>query len=199
MDFRVLAKIISVLIVSIMIILMIKTNFLDNDESNSLGEYPSGLIADQNNESDLALNYGLKINDVAPDFQLKNLAGEQVKLSDYRGQKVLLNFWASWCPPCKEEMPYMQKYYEEYGEKSDMVILAVNMTRVEKGSKEKIGQFVEKYKITFPVLLDDEDGKVMKFYDVRLFPTTYIINSEGVITQTVRMSLDDKKIEEIIN
>ncbi|MGE7922427.1 peroxiredoxin family protein [Viridibacillus arvi] len=178
MNFRALAKITSALIVIFMIIFMIKANFVDKDES---------------------AESGLKINDVAPDFQLKNLAGEQVKLSDYRGQKVLLNFWASWCPPCKEEIPYMQKYYEEYGEKSDMVILAVNMTRVEKGSKEKIGQFVEKYKITFPVLLDDEDGKVMKLYDVRLFPTTYIINSEGVITQTVRMSLDDKKIEEIIN
>lgn len=79
-----------------MIIFMIKTNFIDKDES---------------------AESGLKINDVAPDFQLKNLAGEQVKLSDYRGQKVLLNFWASWCPPCKEEIPYMQKYYEEYGEK----------------------------------------------------------------------------------
>ncbi|MGE7932062.1 peroxiredoxin family protein [Viridibacillus arvi] len=178
MNFRALAKITSAFIVIFMIIFMIKTNFVDKDES---------------------AESGLKINDVAPDFQLKNLAGEQVKLSDYRGQKVLLNFWASWCPPCKEEIPYMQKYFEEYGEKSDMVILAVNMTRVEKGSKEKIGQFVEKYKITFPVLLDDEDGKVMKLYDVRLFPTTYIINSEGVITQTVRMSLDDKKIEEIIN
>ncbi|MGF9979615.1 TlpA disulfide reductase family protein [Viridibacillus arvi] len=178
MNFRALAKITSAFIVIFMIIFMIKTNFVDKDESA---------------ESEL------KINDVAPDFQLKNLAGEQVKLSDYRGQKVLLNFWASWCPPCKEEIPYMQKYYEEYGEKSNMVILAVNMTRVEKGGKEKIAEFVEKNEITFPVLLDDEDGKVMKLYDVRLFPTTYIINSEGVITQKVRMSLDDKKIEEIIN
>ncbi|MGE7919076.1 redoxin domain-containing protein [Viridibacillus sp. NPDC093762] len=178
MNFRALVKIISVCIVIFMIILMIKTNFVDKDES---------------------AESGLEINDVAPDFQLKNLAGEQVKLSDYRGQKVLLNFWASWCPPCKEEIPHMQKYYEEYGEKSDMVILAVNMTRVEKGGKEKIAEFVEKYEMTFPVLVDDNDGKVMKLYDVRSFPTTYIINSEGVITQKVRMSLDDKKIEEIIN
>lgn len=178
MNFRALAKIISAFIVIFMIIFMIKTNFIGKDES---------------------AESGLKINDVAPDFQLKNLAGEQVKLSDYRGQKVLLNFWASWCPPCKEEIPYMQKYYEEYGEKTGTVVLAVNMTRVEKGGKEKIAEFVEKNEITFPVLVDDNDGKVMKLYDVRSFPTTYIINSEGVITQKVRMSLDDKKIEEIIN
>ncbi|MGE7625338.1 peroxiredoxin family protein [Viridibacillus sp. NPDC096237] len=201
MNFRILVKTISVFMIIFMIIFTIKTNFVDKDESIGLEEYPSGLIEDQTNEvvkDSLDSNFGLKINDVAPDFKLKNLTGETVKLSDYRGKKILLNFWASWCPPCIQEMPYMQEYYKEYGDKSDMEILAVNMTRKEVGGIENIEKFIEEYELTFPIVLDDK-GKVMDLYDVRSFPTTYIINKEGIITDIARSPLNDKKIEELIN
>src|SRR5690625_3213867 len=74
---------------------------------------------------------GIEVGDTAPNFTLETLDGEEVKLSDYRGQKVLLNFWATWCPPCRAEMPDMQKYHEE---DDDAVILAVNLTETEKSS-----------------------------------------------------------------
>ena len=70
----------------------------------------------------------------APDFELTTLEGETVKLSDYRGKKVILNFWATWCPPCKAEMPHMQNFYEENKDK-DVEIVAVNLTNMDKGSE----------------------------------------------------------------
>lgn len=201
MNFRVFGTIISAFIIIFMIILTIRTNFFVKDEAAEFEDYRSGLIADQNNESvdsDLVLNYGFEINEAAPDFKLKNLSGETVKLSDYRGKKVLLNFWASWCPPCIQEMPYMQEYYEEYSDKSDVEILAVNMTTSEVGGIGNIEKFIEEYEFTFPVLLDKK-GTVMDLYKVRSFPTTYIINKEGIITDKFNAPLDDKKIEEFIN
>ncbi|WP_267902155.1 peroxiredoxin family protein [Lentibacillus cibarius] len=70
---------------------------------------------------------GLQKGNIAPDFELTTLEGEQVSLSDYRGQRVVLNFWASWCPPCKAEVPDLQKFYEN----KDVEILAVNLTKTE--------------------------------------------------------------------
>lgn len=201
MSFRVMVKIISVLMIISMIIFTIKANFVDKDDSVGLEEYPSGLIEDQTNEvvnGSLETDFGLKINDVAPDFKLKNLSGETVKLSDYRGKKILLNFWASWCPPCIQEMPYMQEYYERYGGKSDMEFLAVNMTRKEVGGIGNIEKFIEEYELTFPIVLDDK-GKVMDLYKIRSFPTTYIINKEGKIIDKTTAPLNDKKIEGLIN
>ncbi|WP_175614633.1 peroxiredoxin family protein, partial [Piscibacillus halophilus] len=83
---------------------------------------------------------GLNIGSMAPDFELKNLEGETVKLSDYRGQKVMLNFWATWCPPCRAEMPDMQKFYEE----KDVVILGVDLFDTET-SLNAIEEFSNKH------------------------------------------------------
>ncbi|MFP4021177.1 MAG: peroxiredoxin family protein, partial [Halanaerobium sp.] len=77
----------------------------------------------QNNTAEVSAEVGTEVGMQAPDFTLKNMDDKEVSLSDYRGQKVFLNFWASWCPPCRQEMPDMQKLHEEYGE--EVVILAV--------------------------------------------------------------------------
>jgi len=125
---------------------------------------------------------GLKKGNTAPDFILESLDGEKRKLSDYRGKKVMLNLWATWCPPCREEMPDMQAFYEQY-QSDDMEILAVNLTSSEK-SMENIESFVHKNGLSFPVLLDPDDH-VSSRYDVFQIPTTYILNADGEIEQKI--------------
>lgn len=195
MNFRVLGTIISILIITALIVIMVKDNIKNESESAQFEEYPSGLVEDQNEINEKG--HLLSKNDVAPDFELKNLSGELMRLSDYKGKKVLLNFWASWCPPCKQEMPYLQKYYEKSKDKSNVEILTVNMIGYERGGIETVEKFVESYDLTFPVLLDESET-VMNLYSVQAFPTTYIINEKGIITDVVIRPLDDNMIEELI-
>ena len=118
----------------------------------------------------------LKVGTVAPDFELQTLDGETVKLSDFRGEKVLLNFWASWCGPCRSEMPDMQKFHEEH---DDVTILAVNLTETET-KPESVDEFLEEYGITFPIL-SDVNSDVSTMYKALALPTSYLIDSEGKI------------------
>lgn len=121
---------------------------------------------------------GVRKGQRAPDFTLANLEGNSMKLSDYQGKRVLLNFWASWCPPCQVEMPHMQRFYEDY-QQQDVVILGVNMTSIEK-HQDDVQQFISKGAYTFPILLDPK-GDVMQAYQVTAYPTTYLLDSSGVI------------------
>ncbi|WP_121615722.1 peroxiredoxin family protein [Virgibacillus halodenitrificans] len=118
---------------------------------------------------------GTEIGDTAPDFELVSTNEEKVKLSDYRGKKVMLNFWATWCPPCREEIPAMQNFYDE----KEIVILAVNLTQTE-AKKQDVVDFMEKHRVTFPVLLD-EASDVSNKYRIQPIPTTYMIDSQGKI------------------
>jgi cytochrome c biogenesis protein CcmG, thiol:disulfide interchange protein DsbE len=109
------------------------------------------------------------------DFELPSLVeGEIVKLSDYRGTPVVVNFWGTWCPPCKEEMPLLQSVYEDYS--PDLVIIGVNAM----DAVGTVEQFVESTNLTFPIALDQE-GKVQSQYLVRGFPTTFFIDKDGVL------------------
>lgn len=121
---------------------------------------------------------GLKIGQQAPDFELKMLDGQSVKLSDYRGKTVMLNFWATWCPPCRAEMPHMQQYYME-NEKEGVVILGVNVTSTEI-SVPVVESWLKEWGITFPIVLD-EHGEVIKTYRVNSYPSTFVIDANGVI------------------
>lgn len=116
---------------------------------------------------------GLRIGMKAPDFELKNLEGDTVKLSDYTGKKVILNFWATWCPPCKAEIPDFQRYYTEAGD--EVQILAVNID-----PQNDVKKFVTDTKVTFPVLLDEKDS-VNRLYKILTIPTTYFIDEEGIV------------------
>jgi peroxiredoxin len=118
---------------------------------------------------------GLEVGNVAPDFQLQTLAGETVKLSDYKGQRVMLNFWATWCPPCRAEMPDMEKFYQKKG----VAILAVNLTETE-ATMQDIHDFVDEFGLTFPILLDKK-MEVATTYQIGPIPTSYMIDSDGII------------------
>lgn len=119
---------------------------------------------------------GIEKGDLAPDFELETMDGEAAKLSDFRGQKVLLNFWATWCPPCRAEMPDMQKFHEDH---DDAVILSVNLTETE-NSVRNIEDFLEEYGITFEVL-SDENTLVANTYNAQALPTSYLIDTTGKI------------------
>ncbi|TCN24868.1 redoxin domain-containing protein [Mesobacillus foraminis] len=121
---------------------------------------------------------GLEVKNRAPDFTLQTLNGDEVKLSDYRGKKVLLNFWATWCPPCKAEMPYMQEMYDKY-KKEGFEILAVNSTVTEKSEKD-VSEFVKKYELSFLIPMD-EKNRVSSDYEILAYPTSFFIDANGVI------------------
>jgi peroxiredoxin len=130
---------------------------------------------------------GLAVGAKAPDFELKTLTGETIKLSNLKGKRVMLNFWATWCPPCKAEMPAMEQFSKQMPK--DIVILAVNID-----PQLDVKGFVDKNKITFPILLDAEDT-VNETYQVLSIPTTYFIDSKGIIQNKYigEMKLDDMK------
>lgn len=112
----------------------------------------------------------------APDFDLPALGGTRVRLSSYRGKVVLLNFWATWCLPCRHEMPAMEALYKEL-RGAGFEILAVS---IDAGGKEAVASFAQELKLTFPILLDP-GMKVMDRFGVRALPTTYLIDHRGKI------------------
>ena len=130
----------------------------------------------------------------APDFELTALDGKTVKLSDYRGKKVILNFWATWCPPCKAEMPHMQNFYEENKDKG-VEILAVNLTNMDKGVDE-VQKFVKEYGLTFTIPLDEE-GVAGTTYQAFTIPTSYILDENGVITKKIVGPMDENMMKEL--
>ncbi len=125
---------------------------------------------------------GIEIGNRAPEFELANLDGKQVRLSDYRGKRVVVNVWATWCPPCKAEIPEMVKFYKEYSN-HNIEILAVNMTNSEK-KVEDVKQFSEDYGINFPILLDRQ-AEVASSYQAFTIPTTYILDKNGIIVDKI--------------
>lgn len=118
---------------------------------------------------------------LAPDFELSTTTGETVKLSDLRGQAVLVNLWATWCPPCRAEMPAIETIYNEYKD-DGLVVLAVNMTYQDTPSN--IAPFLDEYGLTFPILLD-ETGSVGNAYQLRSLPSSFFIDRDGIITEVV--------------
>ena len=122
-----------------------------------------------------AMEYGPEVGKLAPDFTLKKLDGQEVSLSDFRGEPVLLNFWASWCGPCRLEMPFLQEIYEEWSGEG-LVLLAVNLQE-RQGTVE---EFIEGAGYTFPVLLAPSN-KVPLSYNIRGIPATFFIDADGVI------------------
>ena len=125
---------------------------------------------------------GVSIGNLAPDFQLTTFTGDNISLWGLRGKPVLLNFWATWCGPCKFEMPFLQQIHESYSDKG-LVLLAVDF-----GEKpDKIQKFMDTNNVTLTMPMPmDTDGKVTtKTYLVGALPTTFLIDKEGIIRQKV--------------
>ena len=112
----------------------------------------------------------------APGFTVEDINGNKVRLSDFRGKPVIINFWASWCGPCKSEMPDFEELYKEYGK--DIHFLMVNMTDGHKETKEKALKHIESQGYTFPVYFDTQRSAAYS-YGVSTIPATYFVDSEG--------------------
>lgn len=138
---------------------------------------------------------GITPGDQAPDFELEMLNGETAKLSDFKGKRILLNLWASWCPPCREEMPDIQDLHTTYKDDNFMVI-GVNLTTSEK-SIQNVKDFVEDYELTFPIFMD-VNNEVGEAYQAISIPTSVFIDSEGIVQKRVIGSMSRGIIEENI-
>lgn len=142
-------------------------------------------------------NKGTGKGDIAPEFTLTTLDGEEVSLSDYKGKKVVLNFWTSWCPPCKAEMPHMQNYYEDMASEANVEMLAVNLTNKDNGMNQVVS-FVDDYGLSFPIPLDEE-GQVGNAYQVITIPTTYMIDTSGIIQNKIVGPMDEQMLIDYVN
>jgi cytochrome c biogenesis protein CcmG/thiol:disulfide interchange protein DsbE len=123
----------------------------------------------------------LTVGKIAPEFELPDLVDKSVRLSDFRGKVVFLNFWATWCKPCREEMPSMEILYKNF-ERDGLVVLAISIDRVT--TKKDIPPFVKSLNLTFPILIDSW-GQTDKRYKLMGVPETYIIDQQGVLREKV--------------
>ncbi len=170
--------------------LAVKNNYQNQSnqiENNENDENNEDVNEDENNEL------------LPIDFTLYDQYGEAHTLSEYKGKVVFLNIWATWCPPCKEEMPHIEELYEEYNKnQDDVVILGVaspNLGR--EGSEDHIKEFLEKNNYTFPVVLD-ENASMVYGYGISAFPSTFIINKEGYITRYIPGAMNKETMKSLI-
>ncbi len=130
-----------------------------------------------------------RVGFIAPDFELATLAGSKVKLSDLRGHPVMINFWATWCPPCTDEMPAIQARYARHA--PDLRVLAVDAGEI----PGTVRPFVSSNGLTFDILLDDS-GAVENLYNVTAYPTTFFVDAEGYIRSVKVGGLSESELDD---
>lgn len=185
-------KVISLVIIMLLVAIMLGTYVKNQIEaSKAIDDNRLGYEIDlENNEQ------GIQKGQIAPDFTLNTLSGETVTLSDLKGKKVVLNFWATWCPPCKEEMPHFQDYYESYAEEDNVEIVAVNLTYSD-GSIDNIQQFVDSFELSFPILLMEDEG-INNTYQILTIPSTFMIDTEGRIQNNILGPVDESLLRDLV-
>lgn len=129
----------------------------------------------------------------APDFELKDIHGKMVKLSDFRGKAIVLNFWATWCAPCKTEIPWFEDLQDKYGNQG----LTVVGVALDESSDEEIANYAKEMKINYPVLLGKEETSDL-YGGVDALPTTFYIDRNGKIITSIPGLIDRKEIEDYI-
>lgn len=156
-----------------------------NNSINSPAEDSKNKISIKNTET--------STKEKAIDFKLKDLNDKEVSLNDFKGKKVLLNFWATWCPPCRAEMPDIEKLYQE-NKDSDLVVLAVNLGE----DKQTVKSFIDKNKYNFTILLDSNEDIATK-YNIVSIPTSFFIDKEGNIVSKKVGAMTIEEMKSYIN
>lgn len=133
------------------------------------------------------------------DFTLYDQYGKEHTLSEYKGKTIFLNFWATWCPPCREEMPYIDELYEEYNKnQDDVVILGVTSPNLgREGSEDDVKKFLSENYYKFPVVFD-EGGPMIIEYGISAFPSTLIIDKEGFVSKYIPGAMDKETMKSLI-
>jgi cytochrome c biogenesis protein CcmG/thiol:disulfide interchange protein DsbE len=126
----------------------------------------------------------------APDFSLQTLDGKPFRLSEMVGRPVLINYWATWCIPCKVELPILEKLHQEYQQKG---LFIVSVNAIDQDSVDKVQGIVDQFSMTFPVLLD-QGGQFAGLYKTMFFPTTVLVDASGVIRE---INLGDSTEDEL--
>jgi cytochrome c-type biogenesis protein len=160
---------------------------------------PSGVVAKpQENSSQQNSTQAKPVGEQkapdAPPFTLKNINGGEVSLADYKGKVVFVNFWATWCPPCRAEIPHFVELIDKYG-KDGFVILGISVD--DQKDHKKIPAFMKKYKINYPILLDDNKTR-FDYGGIRSIPTTFVIDREGKVLGNIVGSRSKEQFEDII-
>lgn len=135
----------------------------------------------------------VKEGSIAPNFVLQSVDGDRIELKDLKGKGVFLNFWGTWCGPCKQEFPYMANQYEVFKDRG-VEIVAVNVAE----SKIAVKNFMESYGVNFPVAMD-KDRQVTDAYDIGQLPTTLLLNPEGKVIKVIKGTMTERQIYEYMN
>ncbi|GIP37985.1 thiol:disulfide interchange protein [Paenibacillus sp. J31TS4] len=149
-------------------------------------------ITSQDKQAALPAETAPKAGYLAPPFELGTLEGTNLRVGGAREKPLLLNFWASWCWPCEQEAPDLQRLYAKYGDKFDLY--AVNLTANDKLADAE--SFVKRFGLSFPILLDKE-GKAGDLYGIRFIPTSFLIDKNGVVQEIIHLQ-EPKELEKTI-
>lgn len=134
------------------------------------------------------------IGKAAPYFKLQNIEGQSVSLGDFQGNTVLINFWTTWCPPCRSEMPFLQEISEEWSDKG-LTVLAIDIGE----TPDRVKGFMQSYNLALPVLLDTRRDVANK-YGVSAYPTTFIVDKDGIIQRKIIGAfLNKEALEEVLS
>jgi thiol-disulfide isomerase/thioredoxin len=137
------------------------------------------------------LTAGPQAGYLAPDFALESIQNQQIVLGDLRGQPLVINFWATWCPPCRAEMPHLDEASSKY--EGQVRIIAIDQGE----SREQVEAFASEIGITFPLLVD-EPSDVSRVYGVRALPTTFFVDKNGIIVEVFTGTLNRAILEDRI-
>lgn len=129
--------------------------------------------------------FAVSVGQPVKGFTLMDMNGRKVSLVDYRGKTVVLNFWATWCPPCRAEMPEFNEMNKEFQKSGKAVLLAINMTDGMRDTKSKVESFLKENKYSMTVLLDD-GGKVADSFLIRYIPSTFVIDKDGKLVGKIQ-------------
>lgn len=135
----------------------------------------------------------VKEGSIAPNFVLQSVDGERIELKDLKGKGVFLNFWGTWCGPCKQEFPYMANQYEVFKDRG-VEIVAVNVAE----SNIAVKNFMGSYGVNFPVAMD-KDRQVTEAYDIGQLPTTLLVNPEGKVIKVIKGTMTERNVYDYMN
>lgn len=181
-----------VAIIVVLVALIVGAIFLYNSLKDKVST--ENMVSENYNENEVEEEHSKQ---VAPDFTFTDVNGNKVNLSDFVGKPVVLNFWASWCGPCKMEMPHFEEKYQEYKDEINFIML--NLTDGDRETVEGAQKFIDKNGYNFPVYFDTENSQGAFAYSVYAVPTTFFIDKDGNLVVYAQSAIDSETLQKGID